>query len=63
MTPERWGEITAVLAGVLESQCQEPASTIVDSIFVQVNQFVGSMEAFDDQTVAVLKIKESTTKK
>jgi sigma-B regulation protein RsbU (phosphoserine phosphatase) len=51
------------LARVLENHCKEPASTIVDAVFAEVNQFVGSMEAFDDQTVAVLKIKETTKKK
>jgi sigma-B regulation protein RsbU (phosphoserine phosphatase) len=44
------------LARVLESHCKEAASEIVDAVFAEVNRFVGSVEAFDDQTVAVLKI-------
>jgi sigma-B regulation protein RsbU (phosphoserine phosphatase) len=51
------------LARVLESHRKAPASIIVDAVFAEVNRFVGSVEAFDDQTVAVLKIKETTKKK
>ncbi len=51
------------LARVLESRCKEPAGKIVDAIFAEVNRFVGNMEAFDDQTVAVLKIKGTAKKK
>jgi hypothetical protein len=35
----------------------------VDAIFAEVNQFVGGVEAFDDQTVAVIKIKDTAQKK
>ena len=35
---------------------------IVDAIFAEVNQFVGGVEAFDDQTVAVIKIKDTAQK-
>ena len=51
------------LARVLENHCTEAAGNIVDAVFAEVNQFVGIMEAFDDQTVAVLKIKETAKKK
>lgn len=51
------------LARTLESHCKDSASEIVDAVFAEVNTFVGNVEAFDDQTVAVLKIKESTKKK
>jgi sigma-B regulation protein RsbU (phosphoserine phosphatase) len=51
------------LARVLETHCKSSASEIVDAVFAEVNKFVGSVEAFDDQTVAVLKIKETTKKK
>ena len=51
------------LARVLQSHCKESASEIVEAVFAEVNQFVGQMEAFDDQTVAVLKIKETAKKK
>src|SRR6266568_896178 len=51
------------LARVLEAHCKESANEIVDAVFADVNNFVGSIEAFDDQTVAVLKIKETTKKK
>jgi sigma-B regulation protein RsbU (phosphoserine phosphatase) len=51
------------LERVLESHCKCAANQIVDAVFAEVNKFVGSVEAFDDQTVAVLKIKETTKKK
>jgi sigma-B regulation protein RsbU (phosphoserine phosphatase) len=51
------------LARVLEAHCTETATEIVDAVFAAVNAFVGNVEAFDDQTVAVLKIKETTKKK
>lgn len=51
------------LARVLENHCTAAAGKIVDAVFAEVNQFVGIMEAFDDQTVAVLKIKETAKKK
>jgi len=51
------------LARVLESHRKGSASEIVDAVFEHVNAFVGNVEAFDDQTVAVLKIKEMKKKK
>jgi sigma-B regulation protein RsbU (phosphoserine phosphatase) len=51
------------LARALESHRKGSANEIVDAIFEHVNAFVGNVEAFDDQTVAVLKIKETTKKK
>jgi serine phosphatase RsbU (regulator of sigma subunit) len=39
------------------------ACDIVAAVFAEVNQFVGGVEAFDDQTVAVLKIKETKKEK
>ena len=51
------------LAKVLEKHRREPAAAIVDAIFAEVNQFVGGVEAFDDQTVAVIKIKDTAQKK
>ena len=51
------------LERVLESHCKNSADEIVDAVFAEVNKFVGKVEAFDDQTVAVLKIKETTKKK
>jgi sigma-B regulation protein RsbU (phosphoserine phosphatase) len=51
------------LARVLENHCRQSANEIVDAVFAEVNRFVGHVEAFDDQTVAVLKIKEKTKKK
>jgi sigma-B regulation protein RsbU (phosphoserine phosphatase) len=50
---------TKRLARVLETHCTESASEIVDAIFAEVNKFVDIVEPFDDQTVAVLKIKEA----
>jgi sigma-B regulation protein RsbU (phosphoserine phosphatase) len=51
------------LAHVLEKHRKETASDIVAAVFAEVNQFVGGVEAFDDQTVAVLKIKETKKEK
>jgi sigma-B regulation protein RsbU (phosphoserine phosphatase) len=51
------------LERVLERHCKEPAGEIVDAVFAAVNRFVGRVEAFDDQTVTVLKIKETKKKK
>jgi sigma-B regulation protein RsbU (phosphoserine phosphatase) len=51
------------LARVLELHRKQPADEIVEAVFAEVNSFVGSVEAFDDQTVAVLKIKELTRTK
>lgn len=51
------------LARVLESHRKGSALEIVDAVFEHVNAFVGNVEAFDDQTVAVLKIKETKKKK
>jgi sigma-B regulation protein RsbU (phosphoserine phosphatase) len=48
------------LAHVLERHCNESAGGIVDAVFAEVNRYVGSVEAFDDQTVAVLKIGAQT---
>jgi sigma-B regulation protein RsbU (phosphoserine phosphatase) len=48
------------LQRVLESHSKDSAGAIVDAVFAEVNKFVGHVEAFDDQTVAVLKIKEPT---
>jgi len=48
------------LAHVLERHCDESAGGIVDAVFAEVNRYVGSVEAFDDQTVAVLKIGAQT---
>ncbi len=50
------------LAHVLEKHRREPAAAIVDAIFAEVNQFVGGVEAFDDQTVAIIKIKDTAQK-
>jgi sigma-B regulation protein RsbU (phosphoserine phosphatase) len=51
------------LARVLERHRKAAASEIMNAVFAAVNAFVGSVEAFDDQTVAVLKIKEKKKKK
>jgi sigma-B regulation protein RsbU (phosphoserine phosphatase) len=51
------------LERVLERHCKNSAEEIVDAVFAEVNKFVGHVEAFDDQTVAVLKIKETIKKK
>jgi sigma-B regulation protein RsbU (phosphoserine phosphatase) len=51
------------LAHVLEKHRKEMACDIVAAVFAEVNQFVGGVEAFDDQTVAVLKIKETKKEK
>jgi sigma-B regulation protein RsbU (phosphoserine phosphatase) len=51
------------LARVLERHRKGSALEIVDAVFEHVNAFVGNVEAFDDQTVAVLKIKETKKKK
>jgi sigma-B regulation protein RsbU (phosphoserine phosphatase) len=51
------------LARVLEVHHKDSAVEIVDAVFAEVNRFVGNVEAFDDQTVAVLKIKETTRTK
>jgi sigma-B regulation protein RsbU (phosphoserine phosphatase) len=51
------------LAHVLEKHRTDTADAIVEAVFAEVNRFVGSVEAFDDQTVAVLKIKETTKEK
>jgi sigma-B regulation protein RsbU (phosphoserine phosphatase) len=51
------------LARALEGHRKDPAGEIVEAVFAEVNAFVGNVEAFDDQTVAVLKIKETIKKK
>ncbi len=51
------------VAHVLERHRKESASEIMEAVFTEVNRFVGSVEAFDDQTVAVVKIKETTKEK
>jgi len=51
------------LAHVLEKHCQDSAEAVVDAVFAEVNRFVGKLEAFDDQTVAVIKIKETANQK
>jgi sigma-B regulation protein RsbU (phosphoserine phosphatase) len=51
------------VAHVLEKHRKESASEIMEAVFTEVNRFVGSVEAFDDQTVAVVKIKETTKEK
>jgi serine phosphatase RsbU (regulator of sigma subunit) len=48
---------------VLEKHRKDSANDIVEAVFAEVNRFVGSVEAFDDQTVAVLKIKETAKDK
>jgi len=44
---------------VLEKHRKQTAAEIVGAVFDAVNRFVGSVEAFDDQTVAVIKVKEA----
>jgi len=51
------------LADVLKSHRAAPAGEIVDEVFAEVRRFVGRREALDDQTVAVLKIKETKKSK
>jgi len=51
------------LAHVLEKHRKLSADEIVDAVFAEVNRFVGSVDAFDDQTVAVIKIKETNKEK
>jgi sigma-B regulation protein RsbU (phosphoserine phosphatase) len=51
------------VAHVMERHRKESASEIMEAVFTEVNRFVGSVEAFDDQTVAVVKIKETTKEK
>jgi sigma-B regulation protein RsbU (phosphoserine phosphatase) len=50
---------TTRLAHVLEKHRKQTAAEIVGAVFDAVNRFVGSVEAFDDQTVAVIKVKEA----
>jgi sigma-B regulation protein RsbU (phosphoserine phosphatase) len=50
---------TRRLIKVLEKHRKASAEQIVDAVFAEVTRFVGSREAFDDATVAVLKIKET----
>ncbi len=59
------GEIFGMtrLARLLEASHGDSAAEIVGAVFAEVNTFVAHVEAFDDQTVAVLKIKETTKKK
>jgi sigma-B regulation protein RsbU (phosphoserine phosphatase) len=51
------------LERVLERHRKRTAGEIVGAVFDAVNRFVGEMEAFDDQTVAVIKIKEAAQEK
>ncbi|MDR3764823.1 MAG: GAF domain-containing protein [Acidobacteriota bacterium] len=53
---------TGRLARVLEKYRKQPANEIVGAVFDAVNRFVGRVEAFDDQTVAVLKVKDPVQK-
>jgi sigma-B regulation protein RsbU (phosphoserine phosphatase) len=50
------------LSRLLERVRRNSAAEIVGAVFDEVNRFVGDVEAFDDQTVAVLKIKDSAEK-
>ena len=54
---------TGRLARVLEKHRKQPAAEIVGAVFDAVNRFVGRVEAFDDQTVAVIKVKETAQTK
>ena len=46
------------------SRCSsESAKAVVDSIFEAVNQHAAGVEAFDDQTVVALRVKEAPAKK
>ena len=46
------------------SRCSsESAKAVVDSIFDAVNQHAAGVEAFDDQTVVALRVKEAPAKK
>lgn len=51
------------LARVLEKNSERGAAEIVTAIFADVSRFVGAVEAFDDQTVVALKIKEMAENK
>jgi sigma-B regulation protein RsbU (phosphoserine phosphatase) len=47
------------LQEVLEQNWRRSASEIVDAIFLAVTEFCGGADAFDDQTVVALRVKDS----
>lgn len=46
------------LKQVIERNCSRTADEIVTEIFEAVNRFVGTVEAFDDQTVVAIRVKD-----
>jgi sigma-B regulation protein RsbU (phosphoserine phosphatase) len=57
---EEFGE--ARLYRIIEQNATRSAVETVSAIFAAVNEFVGEMDAFDDQTVVALKVKDPTKK-
>jgi sigma-B regulation protein RsbU (phosphoserine phosphatase) len=57
---EEFGE--ARLYSIIEQNAKRSAVETVSAIFAAVKEFVGEMDAFDDQTVVALKVKDSRKK-
>jgi sigma-B regulation protein RsbU (phosphoserine phosphatase) len=51
------------LRHVIEQTCQKSATEIVAAIFKSVDEFVGGVTAFDDQTVVAIRVKDQTKRK
>jgi sigma-B regulation protein RsbU (phosphoserine phosphatase) len=51
---------TERLTKVVRSQLKNTAQGMVDAIYEELLQFQGGVERFDDETVVVLKVLEST---
>jgi sigma-B regulation protein RsbU (phosphoserine phosphatase) len=52
---------TERLTEVVRSQLKNTAQGMVDAIYEELSQFQGGVERFDDETVVVLKVLESTS--
>jgi sigma-B regulation protein RsbU (phosphoserine phosphatase) len=59
-TGEEFSE--ARLYKVIEKNAARSAVQTVSAIFAAVQEFVGEVDAFDDQTVVALKVKDPKTK-
>jgi sigma-B regulation protein RsbU (phosphoserine phosphatase) len=51
------------LRQVIEQTCQKSATEIVAAIFKSVDEFVGGVTAFDDQTVVAIRVKDQAKRK
>jgi len=51
------------LRSVVEKSCRLTADEIVTAIFNSVDEFVGGVTAFDDQTVVAIRVKDLAKRK